>query len=89
MKKIVVCVNHRANPSQPSCAARGSGAIANCLEAEIAARNLPITVERFYCLGFCEQGPNVRLAPNGQFFHALTAQDMPTLLLAIEQFLRE
>lgn len=88
MKKIIVCVNYRANPDQPSCAARGSEEIAQCIEAEVAKRDLAVCVERFNCLGQCERGPNVRLAPDGKFFNRLSKQDVPALIVEIEQFIR-
>lgn len=88
MKKVIVCVNYRANPDQPSCAARGSEEIALCIEAEVAKRNLAVCVERFNCLGQCERGPNVRLAPDGKFFNRLSKQDVPVLMVEIEQFSR-
>lgn len=82
MKKIIVCVNHRANPNQPSCAARGSKEIALRIEQEIARQGLPVELERIDCLGHCEQGPNLRLAPNGRFFHRFDSKDIPQLLSA-------
>jgi NADH:ubiquinone oxidoreductase subunit E len=89
MKKVIVCVNYRANPNQPSCAARGSEEIAQCIETEVVKRNLAVCVERFNCLGQCERGPNVRLAPDGKFFNRLGKQDLPALMLEIEQFSRD
>jgi len=84
--KVMVCVNYRANPDQPSCAARGSEAIACALETAIAQQQLPITVERFNCLGQCESGPNVRLTPAGRWFHGVTLEDVPALISGIEDF---
>lgn len=80
MKKIIVCVNYRANPSQPSCAARGSKEIALRIEQEIIEQGLPVELERIDCLGYCAQGPNLRLTPNGRFFHRFDYQDIPQLL---------
>lgn len=81
MKKIIVCVNFRANPDQPSCAARGSVALARRIEEEAARQTSPaVAVERVDCLGHCEQGPNVRLIPNGRFFHYFDDRDVPLLL---------
>jgi NADH:ubiquinone oxidoreductase subunit E len=82
-QKIIICVNYRSNPNQPSCALRGSEAIAQCLEREIAERGLPASVERFYCLGYCEKGPNLRLAPEGGFFHQFEIGDIPQLLAKV------
>lgn len=86
MKKIMVCVNRRANPDQPSCAARGAEKIAVQLETEVAQHQLPIVVERFYCLGLCDEGPNLRFGPHGRFFNYLTLQDVPRLMVEITAF---
>lgn len=83
--KIIVCVNYRANVSQPSCAARGSEELARCLEAELEKRDMAITLERFNCLGLCEQGPNIRLAPAGKFYHQMQMDDLPALMIDVEQ----
>lgn len=86
MKKIVVCTNRRANPAQPSCAARGGELIAERLEQLIREAGLDIGVERFPCLGRCEQGPNARLAPAGKFFCQLDANHLDAVLDEITQF---
>ncbi len=87
MKKVIVCINHRANPSQPSCGARGGGeTLALKLEQEIAARGLNIKLERFRCLGCCRDGPNLKLAPNGRFISHVTPDKLEPVLLEIEAF---
>ena len=83
--KIIVCVNHRANTSQPSCAARGSEELACYLEAELGKDETQIVLERFNCLGLCEQGPNIRLAPAGRFYHQVQLDDLPALLADAKQ----
>ncbi|OAM51892.1 hypothetical protein A7981_08680 [Methylovorus sp. MM2] len=83
MKKIIVCVKSRASQHQPSCAARGSEAIADQLEQLIINSKLAIQIERFKCLGCCEQGPNMRLAPFGKFYHQMTQDDLPSLMLEL------
>ena len=69
MKKILVCTNYRVNPNMPSCRARGSQLILTQLLLQLEEEKLDITVEEVQCLGYCDLGPNVRLAPNGRFFH--------------------
>lgn len=86
MKKILVCINRRS-PNHPSCAARGSEAIALCIEQEVASRNLPVAVERIHCLGHCQQGPTLRLAPDGRFFYQLVLQDVPRLIAEAERWI--
>lgn len=87
-RKIIVCVNHRANPERPSCGARGGEEIACGLEMELRRRKLAIPVERFNCLGQCENVPNLRLAPAGPFYHHCSLQDIPGLMAEIEDFYR-
>lgn len=88
LRKIVVCVNHRANPDQPSCGARGSEVIACALEQALDHHGLAIPVERFNCLGRCESGPNLRLVPAGPFYQQLSVSDVPALITDIEKFYR-
>jgi NADH:ubiquinone oxidoreductase subunit E len=85
-KIVTVCVNYRSNPEAPSCAARGGVEIADALAAAIDARNLPVTVERFHCLGFCDRGPNLKLSPGGGFCYGVRIEDMPQLLEQIVAF---
>lgn len=77
---IVVCVNRRFSVDKPSCAARGSEAIAEELELAIERHDLPITVQRVYCLGQCEHGPNLRLAPGGQVYNGFQLDDIDALM---------
>lgn len=87
MKKIIVCVNARSNPNQPSCAMRGSRELLAQLTAEIERRQLPIKIEEFFCLGLCTHGPNAKLAPDGPTLNHLSADKLPELLREIEAFI--
>lgn len=86
MKTVIVCVNHRSNPNSPSCGARGSELIASRIEAEIAAQQLPIKLQRFKCLGLCDKGPNLRLAPDGRFFNEVCEATLPEVLRELDLF---
>ena len=81
-KKILVCTNFRANPSQPSCGARGSNEV--MAELTTAAEPFNISVEAIPCMGLCEAGPNVRFIPNGQHFHAASLNDIEMLIKAFQ-----
>lgn len=86
-KSVLICINRRRNPDQPSCAARGSEALAIAIEKEIAARCLPsLQVERVFCLGVCEKGPNLRLTPGGPFMHHLKPENLEEAMQKIEAF---
>ncbi len=86
MKKILICTNHRANPSQPSCATSGSETLASRLEQYIATRQLNIQLERGGCLGQCTEGPNLKLVPGGPLLSHLTPDQDQRLFQAIERF---
>jgi (2Fe-2S) ferredoxin len=75
-KTIVICTNRRNATGLPSCARRGSEALADQLEHSIKSRNLPLAVTRSVCLGHCQEGPTARLAPGGEF---LQFADLPGL----------
>jgi NADH:ubiquinone oxidoreductase subunit E len=87
VKKIFVCTNHRANPSQPSCAARGSKQLLLQLCNTLKEQEINITLEEIQCLGHCTNGPNMRLSPNGQFFHAVKNDDLLSIANACKAFL--
>lgn len=85
-KTVTVCINRRIGPDAPSCGARGGLEIADALEAAIAARGLPVRLERFKCLGQCERGPNIKLSPGGEFCHGVTLERLPEVLERIAVF---
>jgi NADH:ubiquinone oxidoreductase subunit E len=87
IKQIVICVNSRSNPNQPSCAMRGSREIVTLIAGEIKRRDWPIQIEEFYCLGLCEHGPNAKLVPDGPMLKHLSKEDLPALLAEIETFI--
>lgn len=86
MKRVIVCINRRANPAAPSCATRGSVKLADRLEQEIALRGWPIKLERFPCLGRCDEGPNLKLVPGGHFICNTTPDKFENMLQQIETF---
>ena len=86
MKKILICANFRANPNNPSCAARGSKQLLTELTIQIQQNSLEINIEESPCLGFCQVGPNVRLVPNGPFFHAVSTEKLDDLIVAAKKF---
>ena len=61
--KILICVNRRFKADEPSCAARGSFAIAEAIERGVRERRIDIVAERLICFGQCNKGPTVKLVP--------------------------
>lgn len=77
---LVVCINRRLSDDKPSCAARGSESVAARLSDEIERRGLTVELRRVYCMGRCEQGPNVRIAPGGNTYKGVSEDDIERLL---------
>jgi len=85
-KKVIVCVKHRISAHQPSCAAKGSEALAKEIETFIASRCLMLKVERFKCLGACDQGINIKLVPEGPFLQGLSLDYLDEMEVSLEAF---
>jgi NADH:ubiquinone oxidoreductase subunit E len=59
---VRVCINRRLNTDNlPNCAGRGSRELADRLEKQIAAENLPTKVLRGPCMNNCAIGPNIKI----------------------------
>jgi NADH:ubiquinone oxidoreductase subunit E len=87
-KKLLVCTNYRANPNNPSCAARGSKEIASELLQQLQQKNVKIEIEEIQCMGYCKVGPNVRLIPNGAYFHEVSISKFAEIIKATKVFLK-
>ena len=82
---LMMCVNHRRDLHRPSCAARGSLALLAQLTELAAEKGLQEHILRIHCLGHCQFGPAARLAPGGEFFLNVTAEQVEDLLAALEK----
>lgn len=78
--ELVVCINRRIDENKPSCAARGSEALALLLAAEIARRGLAAELREVYCLGRCEHGPNLRITPGGKTYRGVDGQAVEEIM---------
>ena len=79
---IIVCVNRRLRHDTPSCAERGSEAIADALDEALSGTDASLV--RIKCFGRCAQGPIVRIAPGGQFFKEARIEDVPLMVAALQ-----
>jgi (2Fe-2S) ferredoxin len=80
---VTACINRRpvtAGLAMPSCGARGSEEIAAALERGIAERGLDVRFATIRCLGLCDKGPNLRVAPSNSWFHGVALADVPQIL---------
>ena len=88
-KKLLVCTNYRANPNNPSCAARGSKELLTALAQQLQREKVSIEVEEIQCMGYCNVGPNVRLIPNGEIFHEVSDKKFAQIIQASKKYLKE
>lgn len=86
LKKLLVCTNFRANPNHPS---RGSKEITISLAQQLQKKNVSIEIEEIQCMGFCKVGPNVRLIPNGEYFHEVSARKFAEIIKATKLFFKD
>lgn len=82
---VMVCINRRFRGDQPSCAVRGSEAVADAIEAGILERRIAVKMERVICLGQCTKGPTVRFAPGGRFSLETTVAQVPAILNELQK----
>ena len=87
--RLIVCVNERLGTGQRCCVGSGSLDLIARLELMIAAENLAIPVVRRECLGRCEQGPAMRIAPAGPFFTEIDEQTLHTVIKELKNFQRQ
>ncbi len=63
------------------CVSGGSDAVYEALKVEVARQKLPnVEVDFTGCHGFCEQGPNVIIEPEGVFYTHVQVEDAPEIV---------
>mgnify|MGYP001822721751 CR=1 FL=1 len=85
--RLIVCINRRLGIGQRSCAGSGSLDLIERIEAMIAEQGLDVPVVRRECLGRCEHGPVMRIAPAGPFFCEVDAARLQTIMAELKTFL--
>lgn len=78
--KLMVCVNERAPQDGASCAPRGGCGIHAALLAALEREPLPVEVAAVRCLGTCDRGPSLRLAPNNTWFYGAHVEDVAAIV---------
>jgi (2Fe-2S) ferredoxin len=82
---VTVCINERKESFVPSCGRRGSHEMLAALRAGLAERGLDVDLQTIACLGLCDKGPNVRVAPSGSLYHAVAPADVGALIDSLAQ----
>ncbi len=85
--RLIVCVNERLGTGQRSCVGSGSLRLINQLEAMFVAENLDVPIVRRECLGRCQEGPVMRIAPAGPFFCEIDAATLEEIVAQLKTFI--
>jgi len=85
--RLIVCVNERLGSGQRSCVGSGSLDLIGQLEAMLVAENLAVPVVRRECLGRCQQGPVMRIAPAGPFFCEIDVATLDEIVTQLKTFI--
>jgi (2Fe-2S) ferredoxin len=85
--RLVVCVNERLGSGQRSCVGSNNLEYIGKIRSMIEAENLSVPIIERICLGKCEQGPVMRIAPGGRFFTEITDARLQDIIDEIKAFL--
>ena len=70
-----------------SCGKRGGRDVVRALRNEIRKRGLDVSVVTSGCLGSCNSGPNIRVAPSSSWMSGARVADVPVILDAVERII--
>jgi (2Fe-2S) ferredoxin len=65
------------------CKIRGSEKLLNELTGQIAARSLDAEVKPYLCFGACDEGPNIVIYPQKNWYAGVKLEDLPEIVESI------
>lgn len=87
--RLIACVNKRFGTGQRSCVDSGNLDYIAEIETLIEKAGLDIAIVKRECLGKCEQGPVMRIAPGGRFFTEINQTSLPVIVSEIKILVAE
>lgn len=85
--RLIVCINKRLGTGQRSCVDSGSLDYIARIRAMISEHDLGVAIVERECLGKCEQGPVMRIAPAGRFFTEIDEAKLDSIILELKAFI--
>ncbi len=85
--RLVACINERLGSGQRSCIGSGNLKYIGKIKSMIEAEGLKIPVIERVCLGKCEQGPVMRIAPGGEFFTEINETSLRDIIDELKDFI--
>jgi NADH:ubiquinone oxidoreductase subunit E len=86
--QLQVCTQMRYAPNPLSCANSGSHLILFALEEAVAANQLAIDVVAIRCLLKCDEGPNIRLIPEGMIWNRATLDTVSEIMVKCKKLIK-
>ncbi len=62
------------------CKSRGSEQLMNELARKVAERSLDVEVKPYLCFGACDEGPNVVVHPQKNWYAGVKREDLPDIV---------
>ena len=87
--RLIVCINERLGTGQRSCVGSGNLDYIRRMRELIADAGLDVSVVERECLGKCEFGPVMRIAPGGRFFTEIDGATLPLILRELKSFIAQ
>ena len=87
--RLIVCVNQRLGTGQRSCVGSGNLDYIREIRRRISAEKLDVPVIERECLGKCDQGPVMRIAPGGRFFTEIDEACLNLIMQELKAFIRD
>jgi len=81
-RKLLVCTMHRSGPAA-SCGGKGGAGLAQLLAEQLQQCGLDVAVEEIKCLVKCQDGPNLRLMPDGVSWSHVAADEVTAIVDSI------
>jgi len=85
--RLIVCINERLGIGHRSCVGSGNLDYIREIRAMIDSAGLNVPIIERECLGKCEQGPVMRVAPGGKFFTEIDSSTLPAIVEELKSFL--
>ncbi len=85
--RLIVCINQRLGTGQRSCVGSGNLDYIRQMRELITAAGLDVSVVERECLGKCDFGPVMRIAPGGRFFTEIDANTLPRIVRELKSFI--
>ncbi len=85
--RLVVCVNERLGTGQRSCIGSGNRDYIADIRQQIKTHQLDVPIIERACLGKCEQGPVMRIAPGGRFYTEIDESKLDEIIAELNRLL--